>query len=125
MGSYAERHVHPTPLMERQLHRVDDLLDPRAVFEVALIALAAGLDFVDEVFDQIGVEKRPPRFPRVTTVRIEAGWNFDLVEFHGVRSRHTNGFGYAVLFDQATDDRATVTVDAGFDPWIIADGDET
>jgi hypothetical protein len=48
----------------------------------------------------------------------------DLIEFHCVRSGQTNCFGHTVLLDKTTDNRAPFTIDAGFDPWIIADRDE-
>src|SRR5215510_4136654 len=55
---------------------------------------------------------------------IEAGWNFDLVEFDSVRSRQPNGLGDTVLLDQAADYGPALAVDARLDARVVANGDE-
>src|SRR6266851_5296682 len=116
--------INPASLVKRQLDRVDDFLDPRAILEVALIALATLDDLVDEVAHEVGVKQRAPRFAGVTTWRVEALWDFDLVEFDRVRPGELDRLGHAVLLDQPADDGAALAVQACFDARVVANRDE-
>src|SRR5712692_9527992 len=116
--------INPASLVKRQLDRVDDFLDPRAVLEVALIAVATVEDLVDEVTHEIGVKQRAPRLAGMTARRVEALRDLDLVEFDRVRPGYLDGLGHAMLLDQTADDGATFAVQARFDAGVVADRDE-
>ena len=100
-----------------------DFLDPRAVLEVALVALAALDDLVDEVLDQVGVEQRAPRLLGMPAGRVEARGDRQLLELDGVRGGDLDRLGDAALLDQPADDRAPASVEPGLDARVVADGD--
>src|SRR5689334_8956433 len=82
-----ERNRHPTALAERQLHGVDQLLHVSGVVEVALILLSFSENLVQEVADQIRVERRPPRLVLRSARRIERLWYFQFSKLHFILRR--------------------------------------
>src|SRR5881227_1129135 len=84
----------------RPLDRVDDLLHPGAVVEVALVAVAPRLNLRDKVSDEVGVEQRPPRLARAAAGRIEALRNFQLLELDAIPRGDLDRLRDAEFFDR-------------------------
>src|SRR3954454_3289082 len=51
-----KRQIDPAALVEGLFDGVDRLLHPGAIGEIALVALAALDNLIDEIFDQVGIE---------------------------------------------------------------------
>src|SRR5437763_14364864 len=101
--------------------RVDDLLDARALREVALIGLTAVDDLFGEVMDEVRVEERAPGLPLLVADREVRGRDRDLDEFHGLRRGAFEHLALAELLDEPADERALRSVDARFDPGVVPD----
>src|SRR5258705_4157050 len=98
------------------LDRVDDLLHPSALGEVALIRLTAVGDLLGEVMNEVRVEERAPRLPLLVTDGEVRGRDLDLDEFHRLRRRALEDLTLAELLDEPADERALRAVNARFDP---------
>src|SRR6266705_4033697 len=99
-------------LAMREGYRVDDLLDLRALSEVALVLQAAVGDLLHEVVDQVRVEERWPWLTRGVAGREEPLGNLHRNEFDRIWFRAAKGLALAELLDEAADERAFGSVDA-------------
>src|SRR5207247_9490860 len=93
-------------LAMRESDRIDDLLDFRALSEVALVLLAAVRDLLHEVMDEVRVEERGPRLTRRVSGRKEAIWDLHRNELDRIWLRAAQGLALAELLDQAADEPA-------------------
>src|SRR5438876_7857386 len=111
-------------LAMRESDRVDDLLDFRALSEVALVLLAAIRDLLHEVVHQVRVEERRPRLTRRVARGKEPLRDLHRNELDRIWLRAAQGLALAELLDQAADERALGSVDARLDPRVVPDGHE-
>src|SRR5436189_1313509 len=105
----------------RPFDRVDDLLHPRALREVALIRLTALGNLLGEVVDEVRVEERAPRLPLLVPDREVRGRDLDLDEFHRIWRGALEHLTLAELLNEPADERALRAVDARFDPGVVPD----
>src|SRR2546428_13278290 len=105
-GCTVERQVHPPVLAMRERDRVDDLLDLRALSEVALVLLATIRDLLHEVVHQVRVEERRPRLAGRVPGREEPRGDLHRNELDRIGLRSAQGLALAELLDQAADERA-------------------
>src|SRR5205807_8100133 len=80
-------------------------------------------DLVDEIPDEVGVEQRSPRLPRMAAGRIEPLGDLQPLEFDVGRGGDMDRLGDAPFFHEAAHDGPLAPVDAGLDPGIVADRD--
>src|SRR5882672_11304095 len=111
-------------LAVRQRYRVDDLLDLRALSEVALVLLATVGDLLHEVVDEVRIEERRPRLAGRVPRREEARGYFHGNELDRVWLRAAQGLAFAELLDETADECALGPVDARLDTRIVPDRDE-
>src|SRR2546430_240751 len=111
-------------LAMRESDRIDDLLDFRALSEVALLLLAAVRDLLHEVMDEVRVEERRPRLAGWVPGRGEPLGYLHRDELDRIRLRAAQGLALAELLDQAADERALGSVDARLDARIVPHGDK-
>src|SRR5882672_12287367 len=97
-------------LAVRQRYRVDDLLDLRALSEVALVLLATVGDLLHEVVDEVRVEERRPRLARRVPGREEPLGYLHRNELDRIWLRSAQGLALAELLDEAADKRALRSV---------------
>src|SRR6266566_9076323 len=102
-------------LAVRESDRVDDLLDFRALSEVALVLLAAVRDLLHEVMDEVRVEEGRPRLTRRIARRKEPLRDLHRNELDRMWLRAAQGLALAELLDQAADERALGPVDTRLD----------
>ncbi len=120
----SQAEVDPASLTEGSLNGIDDFLDPGSILEAALISTAIVMDLVDEIPDEVGIEKTSPGFFGMPSDGIETFGNLELFEFYIVGSSHLYRLGNAELFYETTNDGTLAPVDAGLDPRVIPDGYE-
>src|SRR5829696_2201217 len=108
----------------RDLNGVDDLLHPGTVVEVPLIPRRVGGQLVEEILDQVGVEKREPRLVRAASFRIEPVRHREFLELDVIRRCGLDRFGDTKFLDQSGDDGALRSVKSDLDSGVVADSYE-
>src|SRR5580658_29117 len=95
-----ERKRDPPALVVGDLDGVDDLLDPQAVVEVALVPVDLAQNLAGEVRGQVRVVQRSPGLPRAASGRVVTLRHFHVAELYVVGPRHLERLADAELLDQ-------------------------